>query len=137
MAKKPRLASEYRSEYVDLVRSLCLYVATKLGDLLDELVIVGGLVPHLIVDQSALPLDVEAHVGTMDLDVGLHLALPTRLSRPTSSDSWRLCSRAAQLPQPRVDPPGLDKRPPVYAAMNDRIGTVHSCKAATGSSCGR
>jgi hypothetical protein len=28
------------------VRATCLYVATKLGDLMDELVVVGGLVPH-------------------------------------------------------------------------------------------
>jgi hypothetical protein len=75
MADKPRRASEYRSEQADLVRATCLYVATKLGDMMDDLVIVGGLVPSLIVDQTTLPQDVDAHVGTMDLDVGLQLAL--------------------------------------------------------------
>ena len=75
MTDKPRYASEYRSEQVELVRATCLYVATKLGDMMDDLVIVGGLVPSLIVDQSALPENVDAHVGTMDLDVGLQLAL--------------------------------------------------------------
>ena len=75
MTDKPKHASEYKSEQVELVRATCLYVATKLGDLMDDLVIVGGLVPSLIVDQSALPEDVDAYVGTMDLDVGLQLAL--------------------------------------------------------------
>src|SRR5512135_1415930 len=75
MDDKPKKASEYKSEQVELVRSTCLYVATKLGDLMDEVVVVGGLVPSLLVDQSALPEGVSAHVGTMDLDVGLKLAL--------------------------------------------------------------
>ena len=75
MADKPRFASEYKSEQAELVRATCLYVATKLGDMMDEVVIVGGLVPSLIVDQASLPPGVETHVGTMDLDIGLQLAL--------------------------------------------------------------
>jgi len=75
MADKPRRASDYKSEQVELVRATCLYVATRLGDMMDDLVIVGGLVPSLIVEQTTLPKDVDAHVGTMDLDVGLQLAL--------------------------------------------------------------
>jgi hypothetical protein len=75
MADKPKRASEYKSEQVELVRSTCLYVATKLGDLMDEVVVVGGLVPSLLIDQGALPEGAAAHVGTMDLDVGLKLAL--------------------------------------------------------------
>jgi len=75
MADKPQRATDYTSEQVALVRATCLYVATKLSDMMDDLVIVGGLVPSLIVDQGTLPRDVDAHVGTMDLDVGLRLAL--------------------------------------------------------------
>ncbi len=75
MPEKPKHAADYKSEQVELVRSACLYVATKLGDMMDDLVIVGGLVPSLIVNQTDLPKDVAAHVGTMDLDVGLQLAL--------------------------------------------------------------
>jgi hypothetical protein len=52
-----------------------LYVATKLGDLLDDLVIVGGLVPCLLIDQKELPEGVSEHIGTMDLDLGLAFAL--------------------------------------------------------------
>jgi hypothetical protein len=75
MPEKPSTAAGYRNEHLAMVQATCLYVATKLGDLMDDLVIVGGLVPSLIVDQGALPPNVDAHVGTMDLDVGLQLAL--------------------------------------------------------------
>lgn len=75
MADKPKRASEYTSEQVELVRATCLYVATKLGDMMDDLVIIGGLVPSLVIDQETLPSDVAPHVGTMDLDVGLQIAL--------------------------------------------------------------
>jgi hypothetical protein len=34
MADKPKRASEYKSEQVELVRATCLYIATKLGDLM-------------------------------------------------------------------------------------------------------
>lgn len=75
MADKPKRASEYESQQSELVRATCLYVATKLGDMMDDLLIIGGLVPSLIVDQEDLPAGADAHVGTMDLDVGLQLAL--------------------------------------------------------------
>ena len=75
MADKPKYASEYKSEQVDLVRAMCLYVATKLGDMMGDLIIVGGLVPSLIIDQEHLGDDVDRHAGTMDLDVGLQVAL--------------------------------------------------------------
>jgi hypothetical protein len=75
MADKPTRASEYKSEQLELVQSTCLYVATKLGDLMDEVVVVGGLVPSLLIDQGTLPEGASAHVGTIDLDVGLKLAL--------------------------------------------------------------
>lgn len=75
MAEKPPVASEYRSEQVDLVRKTCLYVATKLGDLLDKLVVVGGLVPSLLIPAESLSEGEAPHIGTMDLDLGLSLAL--------------------------------------------------------------
>lgn len=75
MAEKPGRASDYSSEQAELVRATCLYVATKLGDLMDELVVVGGLVPSLLIDPAALPEGTPPHVGTLDLDVGLTLAL--------------------------------------------------------------
>ena len=69
MADKPKRAWEYRSEHVELVRSTCLYAATKLGDLMNEIVVIGGLAPSLLIDQTVLAEGVPAHVGTMDLDV--------------------------------------------------------------------
>jgi hypothetical protein len=72
---KPTTAAGYRSEYVELVKATCLYVATKLGDLSDEVVVIGGLVPSLLIAQDALPVGAEPHVGTMDLDIGLTLAV--------------------------------------------------------------
>jgi len=75
MPDKPSFASEYRKEHAELVRQTCLYVATKLGDLIDELVVVGGLVPSLLIPEESVPRGEDIHVGTMDLDLGLSLAL--------------------------------------------------------------
>jgi hypothetical protein len=70
MVTKPARATGYDRGQLDRVRATCLYVATKLGDLVDEIVIVGGLVPSLLVDQRGLQSVEERHAGTMDLDVG-------------------------------------------------------------------
>ncbi|MCL2723788.1 MAG: hypothetical protein FWD69_05065 [Polyangiaceae bacterium] len=70
---KPTTAAGYASNQVANVRAACLYLATKVGDLLDELVIVGGLVPTLLIDQSQD--GVEKHVGTLDLDIGMQVAI--------------------------------------------------------------
>ena len=68
MTDKPTTAAGYKSGQVELVRATCLYVATKLGNIMDELVVIGGLVPSLLIDQDNLPDGTYAHVGTMDLD---------------------------------------------------------------------
>jgi len=75
MADKPKRAWDYTPEQLILVRETCLYIATKLGDLMEDVVVVGGLVPSLLINQEALPEGTSSHVGTMDLDVGLSLAL--------------------------------------------------------------
>jgi len=75
MPEKPTTASGYPPGQVARVRSTCLYLATKLGDLMEELVVVGGLVPSLLIDQEKLPENVTPHVGTLDLDLGLAFAL--------------------------------------------------------------
>ena len=75
MLSKPSTSDGYGIEQLGLVHQTCLYMATKLGDLLDEIVVVGGLAPYLLVDQENLPLGLEPHVGTMDLDMGLALAI--------------------------------------------------------------
>ena len=75
MISKPSTADGYDYEQLGLVRSTCLYIATKLGDLLDEIVVVGGLVPDLLIDKADLPSGLEPHAGTMDLDMGVALAM--------------------------------------------------------------
>lgn len=75
MTDKPTTAAGYDDRQTKLVRATCLYVATKLGDLMDELVVIGGLVPPLLIGQDDLPAAADPHVGTMDLDVGLALNL--------------------------------------------------------------
>jgi hypothetical protein len=75
MNDKPTTASGYAPEMVEIVRGTCLYLATKLGDLMDDIVVVGGLVPSLLIDQANLPDDTDPHAGTMDLDLGLTFAL--------------------------------------------------------------
>ena len=75
MPEKPTTAAGYPPDQVARVKATCLYLATKLGDLMPELVVVGGLVPSLLIDHQNLPENVTAHVGTMDLDLGLAFAL--------------------------------------------------------------
>ena len=68
MTDKPTTAAGYGGGQTELVRATCLCAATKLGDIMDELVVVGGLVPSLLVEQEDLPAGADSHVGTMDLD---------------------------------------------------------------------
>jgi hypothetical protein len=90
MAKKPETAAGYPAEQLVLVRGVCLYVATKLNDLMDYLVIVGGFTPSLLIDQEHLPEGADRHPGTLDLDVGLHVA-PQGLRRAGPSRSHARC----------------------------------------------
>lgn len=71
MESKPTVASAYSPAAVQLVHSASLYIATKLGDIRDDFVIVGGLVPSLIIPQAKLPEGRPLHVGTRDVDLGL------------------------------------------------------------------
>ena len=75
MSDKPTTRAGYGAHFVSLIQSTTLYLATKLGDYLDDLVVVGGLVPTLLVPPLSLPEGVDAHVGTVDLDLGFHLAI--------------------------------------------------------------
>jgi len=69
---KPKTADGYTPAQLEHVRATLLFLASILGDLLDELVVVGGLVPSLLVPAAIAD---EAHVGTNDLDLGLEIAL--------------------------------------------------------------
>ena len=104
MPEKPRTAAGYAPEQVERVRATCLYLASKLGDLMDEMVVVGGLVPSLLIDQTQLPEETSPHVGTMDLDVGLafvvvaehhYQAITERLRRAGFQPEVALAPRAS------------------------------------------
>lgn len=75
MQSKPKNITGYERDQVELVLMTCRYVSTILGDFMDEIVVVGGLVPSLIIEQSDLSEGVELHAGTIDLDIGLSLAV--------------------------------------------------------------
>lgn len=72
MANKPNSAAGYSPGLAVETRRMALHIATVLGDLSEEVVIVGGLVPYLIIDQTRI---LEPHVGTRDLDLGLSIAV--------------------------------------------------------------
>ena len=75
MTDKPRHRSGYTAEDTELLWSACLTIAVSLGAYLDDLVIVGGMVPALLIDtQREGPSD-ELHPGTNDLDIGLSLGV--------------------------------------------------------------
>lgn len=73
---KPNRASGYDRDKADIIGRTCLYVATVLGNLMeDSIVVVGGFVPYLLVPQDSLPTGAATHIGTDDLDLALSLAL--------------------------------------------------------------
>lgn len=74
MAEPLRYADEYDTELVGRLRSSLLQAATVLGDVLDHIVVVGGLVPSLL-PRSEHDDAFESHVGTTDLDLGLSLTV--------------------------------------------------------------
>lgn len=84
----PHTAGDYGPEDLRRVKSGCLEVATRLRGLLDEMVIVGGIVPALLVDlaqeadltRDEGPAEAETdplsrHVGTRDIDLGFAVGL--------------------------------------------------------------
>ena len=86
-------AAGYGGGRTELVRATCLYVATKPGDIMDELVVAGGLVPSLLVNQQVLPTGADSHAGTI-----CPFILPSTTLSPENQDrvvrprvaTWRL-----------------------------------------------
>lgn len=77
MPDRMRSASDYSAEELEAVKTVCLTIATVLGDevMNKHVVIIGGLVPTLLCPESMLADGVERHVGTMDVDLGFSLAI--------------------------------------------------------------
>ena len=71
----PRYATDYTPEQLERSRQTLLQVMGALGDVADDVALVGGLVPTLLVDQAEAAARDEAHVGSVDVDLGLHLVV--------------------------------------------------------------
>ena len=119
MPEKPTTAAGYPPEQLDRVRKTCLYVASKLGDLMDDVVAVGGLVPSLLIEQNQAAVGFSPHVGTMDLDLGLAFALVGRHRdwewRPGVTPGSFLLSQTPSIQERRISQEGqarLDRRRP-------------------------
>lgn len=97
MDDHPLTAGDYGPEDLRRVKAGCLEVSTRLSGLLDEMVIVGGVVPALLIDLAKEGAAGEGgsdplsrHVGTRDIDLGFavglveegsYTAVSTRLAR--------------------------------------------------------
>lgn len=71
---KPRHSSGYAPEDLEQVRSALLTVAVTLGSFLDDLCVIGGVVPSVLIDRTGDDSE-PLHFGTSDLDVALDVGL--------------------------------------------------------------
>lgn len=100
---KPRHRSGYSAEEFEQVKSACLTVAVTLGAYLEDVCIVGGLVPALLIDTTRdADTEDDAHSGTNELDVGLALAV---LDDDATRRSALACAPRASRPTPM--PPAI------------------------------
>ena len=134
MPEKPSFAFDYKREDLELVRQTCLYIATKLGDLLDDLVVVGGLVPSLLIPDESLPAGEDVHVGTTDLDLGLSLAL---LDKKRYEDLSLRLNRADFKPDENEEGNRMASAQAVLpsSSMEDRMLTFRRMWLASPKSC--
>lgn len=72
MVPKPRTKAEYDAAFgqMDSLKAGVIELMTRLGDVADQLVIVGGYAPVLLFADAEVP-----PTGTMDVDFGLSVAL--------------------------------------------------------------
>jgi hypothetical protein len=73
---KPQREAHYSRERTELAERVLLEAWSRLGDYRQHLVLIGGLVPRYITVQSAVSQSqVPRHCGTMDVDLGVSLAV--------------------------------------------------------------
>ena len=72
-----RTVLDYAPETYERVQQALLHVSTVLSDWMEQITLIGGIVPSLLVPPSQLPVDAEAHPGTSDLDLALQLKVLT------------------------------------------------------------
>lgn len=68
-------ATDYTPEQLGWTRRTLLQVLVALGDFHDDVVLVGGLVPSLLIDQADAAARDETHIGSIDVDLGIRLAV--------------------------------------------------------------
>lgn len=66
---------DYSPETNDRVHKALLHIATVLGERMEQITLIGGAVPSLLIPESMLAEGVELHPGTIDLDLGLELSI--------------------------------------------------------------
>ena len=59
--------TDYNAEAVEAARSVMLELSRVLGEYQNDMVIVGGWVPELLIEQAQ-----RAHIGSLDVDVALN-----------------------------------------------------------------
>jgi hypothetical protein len=72
-----RTVFDYAPETYERVQQALLHISTVLGDWMEQITLIGGIVPSLLVPPSQLPVGAEAHPGTSDLDLALQLKVLT------------------------------------------------------------
>ena len=87
--------SEYSPEIYERVRQALLHVATVLGEWMEQVTLIGGIVPSLLIPTGELLDGMEPHPGTADLDLGLQLSVLTDEGYATISELLR---QAGYLP---------------------------------------
>jgi hypothetical protein len=80
---------DYAPETYERVQQALLHVATVLGEWMEQVTLIGGIVPSLLVPPSALAEGADAHPGTADLDLGLQLSVLTAAGYATISELLR------------------------------------------------
>lgn len=72
---KPQSYNEYSKDQTELAEQVLLEVWSRLGQYRKFLVLVGDLVPRYIVDQKKAAQRNVAHHGSMDVDLGISMAV--------------------------------------------------------------
>ena len=80
---------DYSPETYERVCRTLLHVATILGEWMEQVTLIGGVVPSLLVPASTLPEGMNPHPGTADLDFGLQLSVLTDEGYATISELLR------------------------------------------------
>ena len=77
--------SDYTSEAIEAARSVLLELSRLLGEYQDSVVVVGGWVPELLLNQAS-----RRHVGSIDVDIACYTKPISHLIDSSSKPDVRL-----------------------------------------------